>query len=124
MSGHRFVRPGQVAQDRPPRDACMECGRPEAEHNLREAMEAVLEALDIPYAATVGDEAIRSPILHNRVMHAVIFLQSVLREDVPGYLAERGLPYFREKLAENPATGYRTWDEAVAELRARQDGAK
>ena len=32
MSGHRFVRPGQVAPDRPAPDACMECGRAEAGH--------------------------------------------------------------------------------------------
>jgi hypothetical protein len=30
--GHTFIRPGQVAPDRPAPDRCMECGRPEADH--------------------------------------------------------------------------------------------
>ena len=34
MTGHRFVRPGQVAADRPARDACMQCGRTEAQHTV------------------------------------------------------------------------------------------
>jgi hypothetical protein len=29
---HRFIRPGQVAPDRPAPDACMVCGATEAEH--------------------------------------------------------------------------------------------
>ncbi|MCW2898853.1 MAG: hypothetical protein JWO67_1118 [Streptosporangiaceae bacterium] len=29
---HAFTRPGQVAPDRPARDACMVCGQPEAAH--------------------------------------------------------------------------------------------
>ncbi len=32
MSAHGFVRPGQVAADLPPPDACVRCGRPEGEH--------------------------------------------------------------------------------------------
>jgi hypothetical protein len=31
---HPFIRPGQVALDRPLRDACIQCGQPEAEHPL------------------------------------------------------------------------------------------
>jgi hypothetical protein len=34
-TGHLFVAPGQVAHDRPARDACMVCGRPRAEHDER-----------------------------------------------------------------------------------------
>jgi hypothetical protein len=33
-SNHQFVRPGQVAPDRPAPDRCMQCGRTEAEHLL------------------------------------------------------------------------------------------
>lgn len=124
VAGHVFIRPGQVAPDRPARDARMECGRPEAEHLLREALAAVLDAIDIPYPATVGEGEIRDRILKERVMHAAIFLQSVLSEDQPGYLRESSLAYFREKLAEHPAEGYRIWGQAVAELHAGQDGAK
>jgi hypothetical protein len=32
VTGHAFVRPGQVAADRPAPDACVECGEPEAVH--------------------------------------------------------------------------------------------
>ena len=32
---HRFIRPGQVAPDRPAPDHCMRCGRPETEHHTR-----------------------------------------------------------------------------------------
>ncbi|HTS96338.1 MAG TPA: hypothetical protein VMI33_06925, partial [Streptosporangiaceae bacterium] len=32
MTGHRFDRPPLVRPDLPPFDACLQCGRPEAEH--------------------------------------------------------------------------------------------
>ncbi len=32
---HRFIRPGQVAPDRPAPGRCMRCGRPEADHRMR-----------------------------------------------------------------------------------------
>jgi len=92
----------------------MECGEPLATHALR----AVLEALDIPHPATVGDGEVHDKILARRTMHAVVFLQNLLGE--PAARPEWELEYFRDKLAEHPAAGYRTWDEAVAELRARE----
>lgn len=112
----RFIRPGQVAPDRPAPDRCMQCGEPAAVHALR----AVLDALDIPHPATVGDGEAHDRILHERVLHAVIFLRGAL-DDTRVTPFEWGLDYFREKLAEHPATGYRTWDEAVAETRARRE---
>jgi hypothetical protein len=117
QGGHAFVRPGQVAPDRPAPDQCVECGEPLATHALR----AVLEALDIPHPATVGDGEGHDRILGERVMHTVVFLRGLLTDltrdrDRP----EWALEYFREKLAEHPATGYRTWDEAVAELHAKE----
>ena len=36
MSGHQFVRPGQVAPDRPAPDNCVVCGLPEAAHRSAE----------------------------------------------------------------------------------------
>ena len=38
MTGHEFVRPGQVAPDRPPRDRCVVCGEPEAGHQIPHAV--------------------------------------------------------------------------------------
>jgi hypothetical protein len=117
---HRFIRPGQVAPDRPAPDRCMVCGESFAMHALR----AVHEALDIPHAATVGDGEVRDKILADRMLDAVVFLSDILTDGRHPLGAEWALSYFREKLAEHPAEGYRTWDQAVAELRARQDGAK
>jgi hypothetical protein len=117
-ASHPFIRPGQVAPDRPAPDACMQCGEPFAEH----ALAAVLEALDIPHAATMGDEEVRDAILMMRVMHAVVFLQGVARDRAAGLPPEYSLNWLRDKLAEHPAVGYRTWDEAVAERHARETG--
>lgn len=110
---HAFARPGQVAPELPAPDACMRCGESLAMHALR----AVLEALDIPNPATVGDGEVHDRILAERVLHTVIFLRGIL-DDGRVSPPEWSLDYFREKLAEHPATGYRTWDEAIADTRA------
>lgn len=81
----------------------------------REVLDVVLEALDIPYAATAGDDETRQKILDQRLMQLVVSLRT-LRDD-PGRDAAWTLAYLREKLAEHPATGYRTWAEARQEER-------
>jgi hypothetical protein len=43
---HRFVRPGQVAPDRPARDACMECGQPRADHDRAGVIAGLRELAD------------------------------------------------------------------------------
>ena len=74
----------------------------------RELLAAVLEALDIPSPATVGDGEVHDRILLDRVMHAKVALEGVLqRGDEPGWSAD----YLRSRLAEKPATGYRVWGE-------------
>lgn len=76
---------------------------------LRSLLEAVREAIAIPYAATMGDDQARARVLTERVMHAQIALTNVLdRGDDPGWSAD----YLRARLAEHPATGYRHWDTA------------
>lgn len=86
-----------------------------------DALAAVREAIDIPHAATVGDDETRTAILLHRIRHLSMFLERAL--DDKNLL---GLPwsvaYLRERLAEHPAEGYKTWDEAVAELHDRKDG--
>jgi hypothetical protein len=47
-----------------------------------DALEAIREALDIPYAATVGDELIRAKIMEQRVMHTAGTLERIRREVV------------------------------------------
>lgn len=90
-----------------------------------QALAAVLEALSIPHATTVGDEETRNQILLMRVMHTVVFLEGLDQED-QAYVAEsfpHRLSYFRERLAAYPAEGYKTWDELVAEMEARRERA-
>ncbi len=82
-----------------------------------DALQAIREALDIPYAATVGDDEIRTPIALARVMDAVILLRSLTD---PGRLqadwyVPHSIAYLREMLGAHPATGYRTWDQVRAE---------
>ena len=47
-----FVRPGQVAPDRPAPDACMRCGRPESDHHAG-PFETERQALDTPAVRAV-----------------------------------------------------------------------
>lgn len=46
MTGHTFIRPGQVAPDRPPPDRCMQCGEPEAAHRAAGSLLNVALSLD------------------------------------------------------------------------------
>ena len=103
-----------------------------ATHNARLSNETravigvVLDALDIPHAASAAHDEIRSRILHERVMHLVVILHNILRwnrvADLPADLA-----HLRSVLDEQPATGYvtdkqararraagETWSESVA----------
>jgi hypothetical protein len=74
----------------------------------RVLLAAVLEALDIPSPATVGDGEMYERILLNRVLDVRVALQGVLqRGDDPGWSAD----YLRARLAEKPAAGYRAWGE-------------
>lgn len=71
----------------------------------RALLQAVHEAIAIPYPATVGDSEVHDRILSDRVMDARVALEGVLhRGDDPGWSAD----YLRVRLAEKPATGYRT----------------
>ncbi|MFI5883398.1 hypothetical protein [Streptomyces sp. NPDC051554] len=71
---------------------------------LRQLLAAVLEALDIPSPATIGDGEVYDRILLDRVLDARVALAGVLRRgDDPGWSAD----YLRVRLAEKPATGYR-----------------
>lgn len=76
----------------------------------RDFLAAVLEALDIPFPATVGDSERYHAVLADRVMHAVIALRNVL--DAEPYLdVARTTAYLRERIAATPATGYQQWGQ-------------
>jgi hypothetical protein len=72
---------------------------------------AALEAIGIPSPATVGDDEIRVPILLERVQYLHLALRNLLGAN-PRLGWE--LDYLRQRLAEHPAEGYRTWDEVTA----------
>ncbi|MFG2016510.1 hypothetical protein [Actinomadura geliboluensis] len=79
----------------------------------RAVVAVVLEALDIPYAATVAHAETRTRILGERVLHLVVILRGMLQRDRAGDVSG-DLEYLREKLAENPAAGYVTDEQARA----------
>ena len=89
-----------------------------------DALAAVLEALDIPHAATVGEQRTRDAILVERAGHARLMLATVLGQDT--YDPQWAIGYLRDRLAGHPATGYKTWDARMAELDAakRIEGAR
>ncbi|MGA6159613.1 hypothetical protein ACPEIC_40465 [Stenotrophomonas sp. NPDC087984] len=82
-------------------------------HNIpepvAELLRAVLEALDIPYPATFGDNEEYARVLADRAMHAVIALHGVLDDE--GAARHLGIEWttahLRKRLAEHPPTGYR-----------------
>ncbi|MGW2292300.1 hypothetical protein [Streptomyces phaeochromogenes] len=86
-------------------------GRPD--QPLRHLLAAVLEALDIPHPATMGDSQAHDRILSERAMHAVIALRSTL-EGHP-LDVEFTTSYLRERLDEHPPA-YVTVDQARAAL--------
>ncbi|MCI0385430.1 hypothetical protein [Streptomyces sp. CNQ085] len=79
---------------------------PEIPAPVRELLAAVLEAIDLPYPATLGDSERYREVLEQRVMHAAIALRNVLA-DRPLMDIAWDTEYLRERLAEHPPTGYR-----------------
>jgi hypothetical protein len=75
---------------------------------VRELLAAVLEAIDLPHPATVGDEPAHRELLAGRAMHAAVALRTVLAAERDGEPAF-STAYLRERLAEMPADGYRHW---------------
>jgi hypothetical protein len=83
---------------------------------LRELLAVVLEALDIPYPATLDGGARYGDVLADRALHVVIALEHTLEGQPPGIGWPTG--YLRDRLAENPPTGYVTDDQVRAALAA------
>jgi hypothetical protein len=88
-----------------------------------ELLMAVQEAIDLPYAATVGDNEIRRVALEERAMHAAITLERVLDPDSgPSVVWEaRNL---RERLAALPVRTYTTWEQAHGQPRPGRGGGR
>lgn len=83
----------------------------------RDVIEAVHAAISIPFAATTAHERTRAEILDHRLLATVLTLESLLDRDnadeLPGILQ-----HLRDRLAKHPATGYVTYDQAVARMAA------
>ncbi|MFE2020150.1 hypothetical protein ACFW9O_19155 [Streptomyces sp. NPDC059499] len=80
--------------------------------DVRALLDVVLEAIDIPHPATVGDEETYRAVLERRVSFAVIVARAALAEDPDGI--GWNVDYLRTKLAEHPATGYLTSQKVEA----------
>lgn len=93
---------------------------------LLDALAAVRDAIGIPHAATVGDDEVRAKVLDERLRHAVVFLNGIFEriDDGRGADIPWSVRYLRERLAEHPAEGYKTWAERVAELDAAKAAAR
>jgi len=75
----------------------------------RALLQAVLEAIAIPYPATVGDREEHDRLLLDRVTDARVALEGVL---LHGDDADGSADLLRARLADKPATGYRAAGES------------
>jgi hypothetical protein len=82
---------------------------------------AVQEAIDLPHAATVGDNQIRRAALEERAAHAAITLHRVLDPEGGGTLVWEALD-LRARLAALPARPYTTWAQAHGQPRPGREG--
>lgn len=88
--------------------------------DARELLATVLEALDIPTAASEANGKIRSAILAERLLYTVVALRSLAE----GTFADTAAPvtecmgWLHTHLAEHPATGYVTYEQAQKRMRA------
>lgn len=84
---------------------------------VRDLLAAVLEAIDLPRPATVGDTEAHDRLLNTRAFHARIMLRSLL-DDGPVLDLDWHAAYLREQLAKHPIAGYVTADQVHARLDA------
>lgn len=91
----------------------------EARH-LRDALAAVQEALDLPFAATIGGEEIRAKLVHERALATMVTVRAILAADrwldIP-----REIAFLRGRLERHPVRGYVTDEVAKARRAAGQD---
>jgi ribosomal protein S17E len=88
--------------------------------DARQIAHAVIEALDLPYAAAASGGQVRQAIVKRRAMHLLIALQNLVDDKTPSDV-EWELEYLRRKLAEHPAAGYVTQAQAHERLAAGAD---
>lgn len=82
--------------------------------DLRDALKAAKDALDLPYAATAGGDEIRAGLIESRVMLVNSFLKAVL-EDAPTLDLDFEIRFLAERIAKQPGE-YVTHDQARAAM--------
>ncbi|MBV9023360.1 MAG: hypothetical protein JO362_06115 [Streptomycetaceae bacterium] len=79
--------------------------------DIRALLAAVIEAIDIPSPAAVGDREEYARLLEDRALDAVVALKGVLGEPLAGNCsAHWHTAYLHRQLAKKPPTGYRHYD--------------
>lgn len=77
----------------------------------RDLLDAVVDALDVPAPATVGDESTYRRVVADRAMEACTAVRAALADDVP---VPHRAAYLRDRLAAQPVDGYQHWQETGA----------
>ena len=80
--------------------------------DIRALLDAVLDAIDIPQPATIGDTDGYQVALDRRASLAIIIARAALA-DAPADIGWNA-DYLRQKIAEHPPTGYRSTKDAEA----------
>lgn len=81
----------------------------------RDLLAALLEALDIPLPATMGDDAAYQRLLADRAGQVAVSLRGLLKDDQAGDADPAWeAVYLRKNIAKLPIT-YRAWDETKTE---------
>jgi hypothetical protein len=80
---------------------------------LKDLLHAIHEAVDIPHAATVSGDEVRSEVLVLRAIHVKVALD--VWEDDPRWI-DATTANLRERLKEHPPVGYVTDEEAQAAI--------
>lgn len=76
--------------------------------DVRAFLAVVLDAIDLPSPATVGDHEAFSRLLEDRALDAAVALRVALDESLVGGTGlDWHTAYLREQLAKKPPTGYR-----------------
>ncbi|WP_326700224.1 hypothetical protein OG909_24825 [Streptomyces sp. NBC_01754] len=80
--------------------------------DLRSLLDAVLDAIDVPYPATTADDKAYRTVLDRRLSLAVVVARAALAESPADY--DWDAAYLRRKLAEHPPTGYQHYADTEA----------
>lgn len=85
--------------------------------DYRAALEAIRDALALPYAATAGGDEVRAGLLDNRVMLVRHFLKAVLDDHRPTLDLDFEIRFMTDRIARQPAEAqYVTYDQVQAAL--------